>query len=84
MIQVDPNSPAALAGLRAQETDADGKIKVPGDILLGYQGHNIENEGQLLARLEVEPPSDEIVFDILRDGKQMKVVLNLKAKPTKI
>lgn len=78
VIRVEPGSPAALAGLRAQVMDADGKIITPGDILLGYQGRAIENEGQLLAMLEVEPPSDEIVFDILREGQQIKVVLNLK------
>jgi S1-C subfamily serine protease len=49
-----------------------------GDILLGYQGRVIESEGQFMAMLEVEPPKDEIEFDVLREGKVIKVTLSLK------
>jgi S1-C subfamily serine protease len=49
-----------------------------GDVLLGYQGRVIESVGQFMAMLEVEPPKDEIVFDVLRDGQIIKVTLNLK------
>ena len=53
-------------------------IKALGDILLAYQGRVIESTGQFAAMLELEPPADEVVFDVLRDGKIIKVVLNLK------
>ena len=75
--EVEADSPAGRAGLRALEVDA-GRVKVMGDILLAYQGHAIENEGQLLATIELDPPGDEAVFDVLRDGQVIKVVLNLR------
>jgi S1-C subfamily serine protease len=75
---VDPDSPASRAGLRPLEADDGGRIRTMGDILLGYQGRVIEGVGQFMAMLEVEPPKDEIVFDVLRDGQIIKVMLNLK------
>ena len=71
------DTPAALAGLRSVQTDSAGNIIAIGDILLGYQGRLIESEGQFAAMLELEPPKEEIVFDVLRDGKLIKVTLHL-------
>lgn len=75
---VVPNSPAGRAGLRAIQADEKGGIQSLGDILLAYQGRLIESNGQLAAMLELEPPADEVVFDVLREGQVIKVVLNLK------
>ena len=85
--EVDPNSPAGRAGLRPLQLDEKGGIKALGDILLAYQGRLIENNGQLMAMLELEPPADEVIFDVLRDGQIIKVGLNLKkekVQPTRI
>ncbi|BDU67990.1 2-alkenal reductase [Geothrix oryzae] len=85
--EVDADSPAGRAGLRPLEVDADGRVKTMGDILLAYQGRVIENEGQFLAMLELEPPADEVVFDVLREGQVIKVTLRLKgskAVPTSL
>ena len=84
---VDPGTPAAAAGLRPVELDSAGTLVALGDIILSYQGRLIESEGQFQAMLELEPPKDEIVFDVLREGRMIKVTLNLKAtkaKPTAI
>jgi len=84
---VDPDTPASRAGLRPLELDETGRLRAMGDILLGYQGRVIESEGQFMAMLEVEPPKDEIEFDVLREGKVIKVILSLKkpkAQPTSI
>jgi S1-C subfamily serine protease len=75
---VDADSPAGRAGLKPWVLDEAGHLKAMGDILLGYQGLAIESAGQFMAMLEWEPPKDEIVFDVLRDGQIIKVVLNLK------
>jgi S1-C subfamily serine protease len=80
VIGVDPGTPASEAGLRPLELDEKGAVKTPGDILLGYQGRVLENEGQFMAMLEVEPPADEVVFDVLRGDQVIKVTLNLKKK----
>jgi S1-C subfamily serine protease len=80
--EVVADSPAGRAGLRPWTVDATGHVKAMGDILLGYQGNAIESAGQFMAMLEFEieakSPKDEVVFDVLRDGKIIKVVLNLK------
>jgi S1-C subfamily serine protease len=75
---VDPDSPAARAGLRPLVLNEAGQIRSMGDVLLGYQGRVIEGVGQFMAMLEVESPEDKIVFDVLRDGQIIKVLLNLK------
>jgi S1-C subfamily serine protease len=76
--EVTPGSPASRAGLRPLQKDESGAFKAPGDILLAYQGRAIESNGQFAAMLELEPPAEEVVFDVLRDGQIIKVVLNLK------
>jgi S1-C subfamily serine protease len=85
--QVDPDTPAARAGMRGLVLDDKGEIKGLGDVILGYQGRAVENEGQLMAMLEVEPPKDQVVLDVLRDGKVIQLKLDLKARkplPTRI
>ncbi|WP_257312715.1 S1C family serine protease [Geothrix fuzhouensis] len=77
--EVDADSPAGRAGLKPLEVDAEGRVKAMGDILLAYQGRQIESEGQFMAMLELEAPADEVVFDVLREGRVIKVTLNLKA-----
>jgi S1-C subfamily serine protease len=75
---VDPDTPAARAGLRPLVVDEAGQLKAMGDIILGYQGRATESAGQFMALLEWMPPKDEVVFDVLRDGQIIKVVLTLK------
>ncbi len=86
--RIIPDTPAAEGGLKGVTTDAKGNVTGIGDILLGYQGGLIENHGQFAARLELQPPDDEVVFDVLREGKMIQVTLHLnpagakpKAKP---
>ncbi len=76
---VDPDSPASRAGLRPLVLDKEtGVVKTMGDILLGYQDLAIESAGQFMAMLEWKPPKEEVIFDVLREGKIIKVVLTLK------
>jgi S1-C subfamily serine protease len=78
---VEADSPAGRAGLRPLTRDASGRIVI-GDLLLGYQTKTLESAGQFLAMLEylaVKGLSrDEVVFDVLREGHLIKVVLDLK------
>ncbi|MDR3684167.1 MAG: trypsin-like peptidase domain-containing protein [Geothrix sp.] len=79
--EVEANSPAQRAGLRPLTRDASGRY-VLGDILLSYQGEPLESAGQFMAMLEylavVGLSKDEVVFDVLRDGKIIQVTLELK------
>ena len=78
--EVEPNSPAQRAGLRGVQRDAQGNLLRLGDIILAYQGQALKDEGQLAALLEVVQPRDEVVFDVLRDGKVIQLRLDLKGK----
>ncbi len=78
---VDPDTPAARAGLRGVQRDARGNLIQLGDIVLAYQGQPIKDEGQLAALLEAErSKNDEVVLDVLRDGKVIQLKLDLKGK----
>ncbi len=79
---VDPDTPAARAGLRALQVDEAGRLKAMGDIILGYQGRKTESAGQFMALLEWMPPQDKVVLDVLREGQLIQVVLNLEKAKT--
>jgi len=90
---VDPDTPAARAGLKPLEVDEAGRLKAMGDIILGYQGAKTESAGQFLALLEWMPPQGQVVLDVLRNGQIIQVVLDMsktkgeektKAQPTSI
>ena len=75
---VEPDTPAGRAGLIPLKVDPQGTILGLGDVLVAYQGVPIESNGQLMAMLELEPPEELVVFDVLRDGKTIQVTLNLR------
>jgi len=90
--EVDADSPAGRAGLKPLARDASGHPVSMGDILLRYQGQPLESAGQFMAMLEylamAGASKDQVVFDVLRNGQIIKVVLDLrtpkaesKAKP---
>jgi S1-C subfamily serine protease len=83
VLEVDAESPAARAGLRPLKADKDGRLIAMGDILLTYQGQSLTSGGQFKALLEylamVEKSfADEATFEVLRDGKVLTVVLDLR------
>ena len=84
---VDPGTPAARAGLKPLQVDKAGQPIAMGDILLAFEGVPLTGAGQFKALLELltmvqtgQPP-EQVVFDVLRDGQVVKVVLDLR-KPS--
>jgi S1-C subfamily serine protease len=81
---VEPGTPAARAGLKPLLVDKAGKLIAMGDILLAFRGEPLTSAGQFkallefLAMVEAEQPADGAVFDVLRDGQVIKVVLDLR------
>ncbi len=80
VMSVERDSPAGRAGLIPLQLDGRGHVNRVGDILIAYQGRPIESNGHLAAMLELEPPGDDVMFDVLREGQIIKVVLHLKAE----
>lgn len=63
--RVHEGSPAARAGLRA------------GDIILASGGRRVKDAADLRNRIGLLPVGARIEFDILRDGRQMKVTVTV-------
>jgi serine protease Do len=69
--QVDPDSGAARAGLRA------------GDVILEYNDANLLDAGQLSAAVAMAAPGDSAKMKIWRDGKTLDLTAKLGGVPGK-
>jgi len=78
---VSRGSLADLAGIRGMRVRPDAKEPIEladvllGDVIVGLNGHPVESDTQLMDLLELEPPETPLAFDILRDGKLIRIVL---------
>ena len=73
---VAANGVADRAGLKGWRMKEGDKVPTLGDVIVGFQGHVIDNEIQLLDLLELEAPDLPLVFEILRDGKRLKLTMH--------
>lgn len=67
--QVEPNSPAAQAGLR------------PGDVILKYNGTSISRTSELLNYLNRTAPKQRVQLEVLRDDKRRQIAATLVTAP---
>ena len=65
--QVEPNSPAAKAGMKV------------GDVITGLNGQNVNDAGSLQAEVGGMSPGTKIDLNVLRDGKTTTVPVSLEA-----
>ena len=63
--QVSPNSPAERAGLE------------PGDVILKFNGAEVEESPQLPAMVSALAPGTEVKLQVLRDGKRKQIDLTI-------
>jgi S1-C subfamily serine protease len=84
---VTPGSLADKAGFRGLRTRPDAKEPIEladvilGDVIVGLDGHPVESDTQLMDLLELEPPETRLTFDVLRDGKLIRLVINPGPQP---
>ncbi|HET9283961.1 MAG TPA: Do family serine endopeptidase [Candidatus Angelobacter sp.] len=65
--QVEPDSPAAKAGVKV------------GDVITELDGKKVENSGQLQAAISGRRPGDKVTLGIFRDDKTTSIPITLEA-----
>ena len=78
VLDVEPGSPAAAAGLRPAMQDRLGRI-VPGDLVVGLGDRRIASSPELQAALDLHLPGETVDLVLLRDGQEMRVPVQLDA-----
>jgi S1-C subfamily serine protease len=73
---VEPNSPAAQAGLRGLQDTGDGRM-VLGDIIQQADGKQLRRVDDLFAVLERHKAGETIKLLVLRDGHPLEVPITL-------
>ncbi|HYY42512.1 MAG TPA: PDZ domain-containing protein, partial [Pyrinomonadaceae bacterium] len=74
--QLDPNGPAAAAGLHGVQQGYDGDV-VLGDIITGIDGEKVADKDDLFRILDKHQVNDTISVEILRDGRRSNVPVRL-------
>jgi S1-C subfamily serine protease len=78
VLTVQPNSPAAAAGLRAARLERR-EVVVPGDVIVALNDKPVASVARLQARLDDFNPGDKVRLGILRDGTRTNVDITLAA-----
>ena len=85
VVTVIPDSPAAKAGLRGSENvvQVDGiEYTVGGDIILSVDGVEVRKISDILIHLQrAKAVGDEMVLEILRDGRTTNFTIFLDERP---
>jgi S1-C subfamily serine protease len=76
VLDVEPGSPAAEAGLRPARQNRFGEI-VPGDLVIGLGGRPIASSTDLRSALDQHAPGDSAELVVLREGREMRLPVTL-------
>lgn len=75
VMDVEPNSPAHRAGLRA--TEIRGRSLVLGDLLLAIGGKRVRTVEELQSAMQGYSSGDSFEVAILRNGKEIKIAIQV-------
>src|SRR5262249_50431663 len=76
VVNVQPDSPAARAGVRGTVRAANGDIQL-GDVIVAIDGKKIEKVNDLFDSVEQHKVGDKTTVTVLRDGQQQDVPVDL-------
>ncbi len=68
ILRIEPNSPAAEAGLQGAKRNNWGQISL-GDVIVAIEDYPVTNDDQLLSALEHYKPGDKVNVSVVREGK---------------
>jgi S1-C subfamily serine protease len=78
VLEVQPGSAAARAGLRGTRENADGEIAA-GDVITTVNGLPVTRLGELLAALDRYQPGERIMLGVYREGRLLQLPVTLQA-----
>jgi S1-C subfamily serine protease len=76
VMRVDPEGPAARAGLQPTRRDLAGNVHL-GDVIVAIDDEELESTEDLFAALEEHEPGDEVTVTVVRDGESVTVPMTL-------
>jgi S1-C subfamily serine protease len=77
ILRVEPNSPAAQAGLRAATARPDGTL-IPGDVIVAIDDEEMKTVQELISKLETYNVGDVVELTVWRDGETRQVEVELQ------
>ncbi len=78
VLRVRDGTPAERAGLRGARVGPRDSI-VPGDVILGIDGKEVDSVARLLARLDDYNAGDTVKLTVWREGKEVQVPVTLRS-----
>ena len=85
VVTVVPDSPASKAGLHGSENivEMEGvQYAIGGDIILSVDGVDVRKISDILIHLQrAKSVGDEMILEILRDGRTTNFAINLGERP---
>ncbi|WP_298629884.1 S1C family serine protease [uncultured Thermus sp.] len=79
--RVEPGSPAARAGLRGAQRDAQGRLLALGDVILAVNGKAVKDKAEVVRLIARYRPGDRVRLTLWRDGRRLEVTLTMVARP---
>jgi S1-C subfamily serine protease len=76
VLEVEPGSPAARAGLQAAQQTRAGRVTL-GDVIVGFDGMPIEDFSDLVNRLDERQSGDKVKLTVLRGTERREVTVTL-------
>ena len=78
IFEVQPDGPAAKAGLRPTRRDENNRLQL-GDVIVALDGRPVRSMNELLDALERHQVGDTVPLTIMRDGEERQVSVSLAA-----
>ncbi|WP_243090158.1 S1C family serine protease [Thermus neutrinimicus] len=79
--RVEPGSPAARAGLRGAQRDAQGRLLALGDVILAVNGKAVKGKAEVVRLIARYRPGDRVKLTLWREGRRLEVTLTMVARP---
>jgi S1-C subfamily serine protease len=80
VVEVLPNSPAHIAGIRAMGRQGP-RDSIVADQLIAINGERVESRQELLKRLSSCQPGQSVLVTIIREGEVIKIPVKLEKRP---